>query len=91
MRVLQKSAKLFIEYSSNSAIDLALASCISPSEADYPDAQSSIQVEIESFGNLMATDYSLANSIDGNLIATEVGITPLNFGETAVFTICRDR
>jgi hypothetical protein len=81
-----KSAKLFIEYDSNSAVDLALVSCISPTETDYPDATSSVQVEVTSFGNLEATDYTLSYLIDGNLISTEAGIAPLNIGESVVFT-----
>jgi hypothetical protein len=81
-----KAAKLHIEYESNSTVDLALVSCISPTENDYPDAASSVQVEITSFGNLTATDYTLAYSINGSLIATESGVTPLALGEAVVFT-----
>jgi len=81
-----KAAKLHIEYESNSAVDLAIAACISPTPTDYPDALSSVQVELESFGNLEATDYTLSYSINGNLITTEAGVTPLNFGETTIFT-----
>ena len=81
-----KAAKLYIEYESNSEVDLALSSCISPTESDYPNAASTVQVEIMSFGNQTATDYTLAYSIDGVLISTEPGVTPLNIGESIVFT-----
>jgi hypothetical protein len=81
-----KAAKLYIEYESNSEVDLSLASCIAPTASDYPNAASSVQVEITSFGNQTATDYTLSYSIDGILISTEPGVTPLAIGETVLFT-----
>jgi hypothetical protein len=81
-----KAAKLHIEFESNSAVDLALVSCIAPTASDYPDPVSAVQVEISSFGNLTAIDYTLAYSVDGTLISTELGVTPLEIGESVVFT-----
>ncbi|MFT4666797.1 MAG: hypothetical protein ACI9XB_003764 [Gammaproteobacteria bacterium] len=81
-----KAAKLYIEYESNTAVDLALVSCIAPTDNDYPNAASTVQVEITSFGNLTATDYTLAYSVDGNLITTEAGVALLEIAESVVFT-----
>ncbi|MFT4660635.1 MAG: hypothetical protein ACI8XB_000903 [Patiriisocius sp.] len=81
-----KAAKLIVEYTSNSDVDLALAVCTTPTSTDYPDVTSSVVVEITSFGNIEATDYTLSYSVDGTLIATEAGAEPINFGETLEFT-----
>ena len=81
-----KAAQLHIEYQSNLMVDLALTACITPTVYDYPDPASIVQVAIAAFGNLTATDYTLSYTIDGNLISTESGTTPLDLGESTVFT-----
>ena len=84
-----KVAKLVIQYTSNLDVDLALSSCISPTDNIYPNPASVVQVEIISYGNLTATNYSISYSIDGNLIATEPGITPLTLGQSVFFTFAQ--
>ena len=84
-----KSAKLIIEYTSNTDVDLAISSSITPYITNYPNAASEVQVEVFSYGNLLASNYSLSYSIDGNLIATEPGVTPLSIGQSVIFTFAQ--
>ena len=84
-----KSAKLVVEYASNLEVDLVLVECITPTENDYPDAASSIEVAISSFGNLTAADYTLSYSVDGVLMATEPGVSSIDIGETVLFTFAQ--
>lgn len=81
-----KSAKLVIEYTSQSNVDLAITSCITPTNANYPNATALVQVEVFSYGNITASTYDVSYSIDGNLITTEAGSTPLNLGQSTIFT-----
>ncbi|MGB0914427.1 MAG: T9SS type A sorting domain-containing protein [Crocinitomicaceae bacterium] len=80
-----KSAKLVIEYTSQSDIDLTITSINTPSPYNYPNANAPVQVELFSYGNLQANTYSVELSLDGNLIATEPGTIPLNLGQSTVF------
>jgi len=84
-----KSAELIIEYASISNIDLALTSIITPGNSSYSNPASIVQVEILSYGNLAAVNYNVSFSINGNLIASEPGTTPLNLGETTLFTFAQ--
>jgi hypothetical protein len=81
--------KLFIEYSSNSNIDLELASIVTPTSATYPNAAAVVQAEIRSYGNLMASDYNISYAINGSVIATEPGTVPLSVGQSTVFTFAQ--
>lgn len=81
-----KAAKLVIEYESNSDVDLAVMNCPSPLNNIYPDPTSTIQVEIENYGNLTATDYTVSYSINDIVISTESGIEPISSGENVIFT-----
>jgi len=84
-----KSAKLVIKYESNSMVDLAVVKSISPSEYTYPDENTIVQVELTSFGNLTATDYTLSYSVNGNLVSTEPGIAPISIGESVNYTFAK--
>jgi len=84
-----KSAKLVIEYTSNLNVDLALTSCVTPGENNYPNSASVVQVEILSYGNLTASSYNISYSVNGNLIATEPGIVPLSLGQSVTFTFAQ--
>ena len=81
-----QSAKLVIEYTSNYDIDLAITSCISPNTSIYPNPATIVQVDIINYGNLVATNYNVSYSINGNLIATEPGTVPLAIGQNVTFT-----
>ena len=81
-----KAAKLVIEYSSLSDVDIEISAFITPTDFNYPNAASAVQVEILSYGNLTANSYNISYSIDGNLIATEPGTTPLILGQSTIFT-----
>lgn len=81
-----KAAKLVIEYASNLDVDLGLTSCVSPADNIYSNPASIVQVDIINYGNLTATDYNVSYSINGNVIATQVGTEPLSPGENIVFT-----
>ncbi|MCJ8288838.1 MAG: metallophosphoesterase [Crocinitomicaceae bacterium] len=84
-----KAAKLVIEYSSLSDVDLALSACITPTDFNYPSATFLVKVEVLSYGNLTANSYNVSYSIDGNLIATEPGTVPLTLGQSTVFTFAQ--
>jgi hypothetical protein len=84
-----KSAKLVIAYSSLSDVDLAVTDIVTPSLFNYPNAAATLQVEILSYGNLPANSYSVSYEVDGNLMATEPGTTPLNLGQSTVFTFAQ--
>jgi len=84
-----KSAKLVIEFSSLSDVDLAINSINTPSNINYPNAASIVQVEILSFGNFTANSYNVSYSINGNVIATEPGTTPITLGQTIPFTFAQ--
>lgn len=84
-----KSAKLVIEYTSGSDVDLAIISCNSPGNNIYPTPAATVQVEIKNYGNLNASNYSVSYSIDGNLIATEPGTVPLALGESTIFSFAQ--
>lgn len=83
------SAKLIIEYTSNFDTDLELIECISPADNNFPNSSSVVEVEILNNGNLPATNYNVSYFIDGNLMATEPGVTSLNQGESTVFTFAQ--
>jgi len=84
-----QSAKLIIEYSSNSDYDLALTSIIAPGNSNSPNPASIVQVEISSYGSLAAASYNVSYSIDGTLIASEPGTISLNLGETTTYTFAQ--
>ena len=84
-----KAAKLVIEYAPLSNVDLAITACNTPTDVDYPDAASVVEVEILSYGNLTASSYTVSYSIDGNLIATEPGTVPLSLGQSTVFSFAQ--
>jgi hypothetical protein len=84
-----KAAKLVIEYTSLSDVDLAITSCITPTDYDYPNAASIVQVELLSYGNLTASSYNVSYSINGSLVATEPGIVPLDLGQSTTFTFAQ--
>lgn len=81
-----KSAKLIIEYAAVSDVDLSITAIRSPNDFNYPTSSSLVEVEIYSYGNLTANSYSIAYSIDGNLMAIEAGTVPLNLGQSTIFT-----
>lgn len=81
-----QSAKLVIEYTSLSQVDLALAEIVAPSAFNYPDSATQVQVELYSYGNLLADSYTVSYSLDGVLMETLPGTVALNAGESSVFT-----
>jgi hypothetical protein len=81
-----KSAKLVINYTSLSNVDLAITSFVTPNDFNYPNAATPVQIDVLSYGNLMANTYNVSYSIDGNLIATEPGTVPLALGQNTIFT-----
>ncbi len=84
-----KSAELIIEYSSNSSVDVALTSIITPGNSNYPNPASIVQVEIQNYGTLTASSYDVSYSINGSLIATEPGTVPLTLGQSSTFTFAQ--
>lgn len=84
-----KSAKLVIEYASLSDVDLAIASIVTPTDFNYPNATAQVAVEIFSYGNLTANSYTVSYTIDGSLIATEPGTVPLTLGQSTIFTFAQ--
>jgi len=84
-----KSAKLVIDYTSLSDVDLTITEILTPSEFNYPDASSEVQVEIYSYGNLTASAYNVSYEVNGSLVATEPGIVPLTLGQSTVFTFAQ--
>ena len=80
------SAKLVIEYTSLSDVDIAVSSIELPDAYLYPIASSNIEVEIHNFGNLTVNSYEISFYIDDNLIVTDTSQQPLNQGENALFT-----
>lgn len=81
-----KSAKLVVEYTSLANVDLAVASIVSPNDFNYPTPSVPVEVEIFSYGNLTADNYTVSYSIDGNLIESIPGTVPLDLGESTVYT-----
>lgn len=81
-----KAAKLVVEFSSQADVDLAITSIISPTDVNYPNKESSVSVDIMSYGNLTADAYEVSYSINGNQIAKEPGTVPLELGKRTIFT-----
>ena len=81
-----KSAKLFVEYSLNSSRDLAIVDVVNPEGSCYTNPLETVSVSIVNYGADTTYNYSVSYSINGQLIATEAGITPLGFGEQTLFT-----
>jgi len=81
-----QSAKLVIEYSSLAEVDLAVASIIAPGDFSYPAPASQVQVELFSYGNLVADNYTVSYSLDGVPMETLPGSVSLNLGESTIVT-----
>jgi len=81
-----KAAQLVVEFSSLSDVDLALTSCMLPTDVNFPNEANKVQVEITSYGNLKAEKYTVSYSINGTKMATEQGIIPVSVGESLLFT-----
>ena len=81
-----KSAKLFVEYSLNSSHDLAIIDVVNPEESCYTNPLETVSVSIVNYGADTTDNYSVSYSINGQLIATEAGITPLGFEQQTLFT-----
>lgn len=84
-----KSAKLVIDYTSSSDVDLELTTINSPSNTLFPNNAATVAVDIKSYGNLPASSYTVSYSVNGTLIATEPGTVTLNLGETTTFTFAQ--
>lgn len=81
-----KSAKLVVEYSLNSNRDLAIIDLINPEESCYTNPLETVAVSIVNYGADTIYNYGVSYSINGQLIATEAGITPLGFEQQTLFT-----
>jgi hypothetical protein len=81
-----KSAVLVIEYTSNIDTDLGVTTSLSPSPVSFLNPTAIVQVELFNYGNLTATDYTVSFTLNGDVIATEIGVEPIASGETNVFT-----
>lgn len=84
-----KAAKLIVEFASLSDVDLALNTFVLPTEVSFPNSASKVQLEITSYGNIEAKDYTVSYSINGKEVAMEQGTVPLNVGQTVTFTFAQ--
>lgn len=80
------SPELVVEFSSKAEVDLAITSVMLPTEVIYPNADSKVTVEIKSFGNVDAEDYTLSLTLPGKETITESATVPLKLGQRTIFT-----
>lgn len=85
----EKAAKLIVEFSSLSDVDLAINSLTLPTDVSFPNEASKVQLELISYGNLESDNYSVSYSINGKTIATEEVTIPIKVGETMTFTFAQ--
>ncbi|MBL6663234.1 MAG: metallophosphoesterase [Flavobacteriales bacterium] len=81
-----KSAKLVIEYTSLSDVDLAVTSIQQPNEYMYSTSSIPIKVDVKNFGNLTINNFEILYYIDNDLVATDTSQETLNPGQSSSFT-----
>lgn len=81
-----KSAKLVIEYTSLSDVDLAVTSIQQPNEYMYSSPSTPIEVEVKNFGSLTINNFEILFYVNNNLVATDTSQETLNPGQSSLFT-----
>ena len=66
--------------------NLAIIDIVNPEGSCYTNPLETVSVSIVNYGADTTVNYSVSYSINGELISTEAGITPLGFEQQTLFT-----